>query len=62
MKIFSLGNNKKGQSVIDYLLVCALIVAGVIVGVAYIRGYVSKAASVALGTSGSGTWNNWAER
>ena len=60
MKVFNL--NVKGQNIVEYLLIIAIIALGVVVGTQYIRQYVNDEASVSVHPNAEEYWDNWKKR
>ncbi len=51
--------NRKGQNIIEYLLVVAVITGGVVIGVNCIKQYMRDNAKISMHSDPDGYWDSW---
>ena len=54
--------NKKGQNIIEYILIISVIAAGIVVGVKNAKDYMKEEASVTVHADEEGYWGSWKSR
>ncbi len=54
--------NKKGQNIIEYLLVIAVVTGAVVAAVNCIKDYMRNNAKVSMHSDPDGYWNSWKDK